>query len=353
MRSNRRACVCLVGVLLLAALGIPQGAGVDVLAGAAAAAAAPAKAGMVTDLTGLSGHGFNDIAWEGFKKAQSSLGVDVTLVESREQADYEVNLKKLASERHNVVVGVGFLLTDAIVKAASEFPGTKFALIDSVPDTIPGNLRCYVFREEEGSFLVGFLAGKMTKTGKVGFVGGMDSPLIRKFEAGFRAGVMTANPKVKVSAAYVGSFTDPAKGKQIADMMYNSGADIVYQAAGESGLGVIDAVKARTDGSYAVGVDMDQDSLAPGKVLTSMVKRVDTACFAAIEDTVRGRFTSGVVSLGIKEGGIGLSEMRYTKSKVPAQVMAELEKYSNALRDGKFKVPTSLDELAKFKAPAF
>ena len=321
-------------------------------ANSASAAKASHKAAMVTDLTGLSGHGFNDIAWEGFKQAKERLGVEITLVESREQSDYELNIRKLASQNCDMTVGVGFLLTDAIVKVAEEFPGSNFALIDAVPDDVPSNLRCYVFREEEGSFLAGYLAAKVSKTSKIGFVGGMDFPLIRKFEAGFRAGAQTANSKVRVVAGYVGSFTDPVKGKQIADMMFNQGADIVYHAAGESGLGAIDAVKTRPEGFYVIGVDMDQDELAPGKVLTSVLKKVDAATFSAIRDAVSGTFEAGVVTLGIKEGGVGLSPMKYTKSKVPAQVLDEVRKYEEALRAGKFLVPETLEDLKGFAAPA-
>lgn len=310
------------------------------------------KAAMVTDLTGLSGHGFNDIAWEGFKQAEKTLGVEISLVESREQSDYELNIRKLASQNYNLTVGVGFLLTDAIVKVAEEFPTSNFALIDAVPDDIPSNLRCYVFREEEGSFLAGYLAAKASKTGKIGFVGGMDFPLIRKFEAGYRAGAQTANPAVKIVAGYVGSFTDPVKGKQIADMMFNQGSDIVYHAAGESGLGAIDAVKTRPDGFYVIGVDMDQDELAPGKVLTSVLKRVDEATFSAIQDSVSGSFDAGVISLGVKEGGVSLSPMKYTKSKISAEILDEVRKYEEALRDDVFRVPETLEELKDFSVPA-
>ena len=309
------------------------------------------KAAMVTDLTGLTGHGFNDIAWQGFVEAKREFGIDIRLVESREQADYIVNLSKLAEEGYDVIVGVGFLLTDAIETVAAKYPNSSFALIDAVTSKVYPNVRCYTFHENESSFLAGYLAGMVTRKKKVSFIGGMDVPLIRKFEAGYRAGVETANRNIRVISAYTGSFTDPVKDKQLAKILFAQGADIVYAAAGECGLGVIDAVKTMPTGYYVIGVDVDEDSLAPGKVLTSAIKRVDIAVLNAIKAKIKGNFKGGFFSLGIKENGVGLSPMKYTKDKIPSWILTNLSRLKKMIVEGKLKVPTTLGEVKTFVPP--
>jgi basic membrane protein A len=208
------------------------------------------------------------------------------------------------------------------------------------------------FREQEGSFLVGALAGAMTKTNVLGFVGGMEIPLIKKFEAGYRAGVMTTNPKAKVLVGYTGNWTDSAKGKELALSQFERGADIVYHASGQCGLGVIEAAKARGKGHFAIGVDSDQDYLAPGFVLTSMIKSVDNAVFEVCKSVQEGTFQPGTRDLGIKENGVGLSPMQYTKHLVPQQVLDKIETLRQMIAEGKLKVPQSEEELKAFQPPA-
>jgi len=314
--------------------------------------AKPFRAVMLTDLGGLSGSeknkGFTDLGWDGFLKAKEELGVEITVVEAREQADYEPNITKVAQAGYDIIIGVGFLLTDAMNKIAPQFPDTKFAIIDSVVDQ--PNVASYVFKEEEGSFLVGAVAGGMTKTGIIGFVGGMEVPLIKKFEVGYIAGAKTVNPDVKVLSAYTGNFSDPGSGKQVSLSMHSKGADIIYAAAGACGLGTIEA--AQQNDFYAIGVDTDQDGVAPGYVLCSMLKHVETATFTAIKEAKEGNFKPGIHVLGLKENGVGISPMTYTKDKVPAELLEKVEKLKEMIIAGEIVVPTTEDELNAFEPPS-
>jgi basic membrane protein A len=323
-------------------------------------AAAKIKAAMLTDVGGLSGSeenkGFNDLGWDGFKKAEKELGVEILLVESREQADYEANIRKLAEQKFDVIVGVGFLLTDAINNMAQQYPDIKFAIIDSVVDQ--PNVASFVFTEEQGSFLVGMLAAYLTSTTGndkinadkiVGFVGGMEGPLIEKFEAGYKAGVMTVDPDVQVLSAYTGSFVDAGKGKEIGISEFNNKADVIYHAAGESGLGVFEAAK--ENNFFAIGVDTDQKNAAPGFVVASMIKRVEVASFTAIKDAVEGTFKGGIHVLSTKEDGIGYTITPDLKDLFSQEIIDKVEAAKKMIIDGTITVPSTLADLEKFQAP--
>jgi basic membrane protein A and related proteins len=209
------------------------------------------------------------------------------------------------------------------------------------------NVRSLVFNEQEGSFLAGYVAGLMTKTNKVGFVGGMDNDLIHKFEAGYFAGAKTANPDVEMLAPkYSGSWDDVVKCKAAANVLFSQGADVVYQAAGRGGLGVIEAAKEQR--KFAIGVDNDQDELAKGNVLTSMVKHVDEAVYQTIKDVRDGKFTAGVKVYDLKGGGVGLSEMKFTKDKVGKENLARLDKVKAQILKGEVKVPATREDLTKY-----
>jgi len=313
--------------------------------------AAPLKIAMVTDLTGLSGSeenkGFNDLAWDGLLQAQEELGAEIILVESREQADYEPNMSKLAEEGYDLIIGVGFLLTDAINAVAERYPDTNFAIIDSVVDQ--PNVASYVFAENEGSFLVGAIAAGMTETGTIGFVGGMEVPLIQKFEAGYIAGAMSINPDVEILSGYTGTFGDPAKGKELALAQYSKDADVIYGPSGACVFGVIEA--AAEEGFFAIGVDNDQDHLAPGNVLTSMLKHVGLASYDAIESVYDGTFAGGLVVLDLAADGVGYSPLTYTRDLIPEELLAEVEVLAAMIRDGSLVVPDTLEALADFTPP--
>jgi len=242
------------------------------------------------------------------------------------------------------VFGVGFLFTDDVLALAREFPNQKFACVDytvTPGDTLPPNLVALKFREEEGSFLVGALSGLLTKTGKVGFVGGMEIPLIRKFQAGFTAGVKAVNPQAKVIVKYAGNtgaaFKDPTKGKELALAEYHAGADIIFHASGSTGLGVFEA--ARELGKLAIGVDSDQYDEAPGVILTSMVKRVDTAVFDTIRDLQAGQWSGGVHEFGLKEAGVTWVYDDRNKALVPDAVKAQVDSLQALIVAGSLKVP--------------
>ncbi len=316
----------------------------------ACAPTAPAKKqmtfAMVTDQNGLGDQGFNDSAWAGLQKAEKDFGVKPKVVESREQSQYVPNLTTLAEEKADLVVGVGFLLTDAVKEVSAKYTNVNFALVDSVVDA--PNVANLLFKEQDGSFLVGAIAGLMTKTNVVGFVGGMEGDLIKKFEVGYIAGVKTTNPNCQVLVTYVGDFVDTAKGQDYANAQYDQNADIIYQAAGQAGLGVINAAKSRN--LYAIGVDMDQNPLAPNNVITSMIKRVDTAVYEAGKMVAEGKFKGGIYSYGIAEGGIDIAPS--SEKTLPKDVLDTALKLKERIKKGEFKVPSNQAELDAFTPPS-
>lgn len=305
------------------------------------------KAAVVTDVGGIGDLSFNAMAWEGLQRASKDMDIEIKFLESKEQADYASNLRRFAEQGYHIVFAVGFLMEDALAEVAPKYPNTKFAIIDgNAPDC--QNAAALKFREEEGSFLAGALAGAMTKTGKIGFIGGMQVPLIAKFECGYRAGAATTRPGIHVITAYTGKWDDPAKGAELALAQFSSGADIIFHASGSCGLGVIEAAKSKGEGFYAIGVDADQDYIAPGRVLTSMMKRVDNAVYATCESVVRGEFKPGTHVFGLKEGGVGLSQMRFTRKNIPPEVLTKIEQLKEMIVEGRLKPPSTPDELRAF-----
>jgi basic membrane protein A len=299
-------------------------------------AAKPLRIAMVTDIGGLGDKSFNDSAYEGLKLCEKKLGAKIMVVESKKMEDYVPNLKSLADQKYDMIWAIGFLMNDALKEVSKQYPDVKFGIIDSVVDN--PNVLSTTFKEEEGSFLVGLVAGKDTKKNIVGFVGGMEFPLIKKFEAGFKAGAKAANPKVQVRSAYAGSFGDPAKGKELANAQFASGADIVYHAAGATGLGVIEAAKERGKGYWAIGVDQDQHHLAPANLKACMVKRVDIGVFNGVKALVDGKFKGGVVALGLKENGV--SVCANTKKTASKAALKLIDKYTKLIIANKYEVPT-------------
>ncbi len=360
---------------------------------AAPAAAAPKekalKVGLVTDVGGRGDQSFNDSAlrglelWGAGKKMEGGaykdaspeelketlqqdlatrgitpMGVTPVVLQSKVAEDYEPNLQLLVDQGVDLAIGVGFMLENAVETVAKRNPDAKFLLIDSPLVSAEGqvytlpNVRSVTFREEQGSFLVGALAGLATKNNKVGFVGGMEVPLIKKFEAGFRAGVATTNPKATVLVNYTGSFDNVAAGKQVGQDLVTKGADIVYHAAGSDGMGVIHAVKeARAAGKqvYVIGVDSDQSHLAPEAMLTSMLKRVDLAVYEALRDLSQGKLQGGDVSLGLKEGGVSYAPVR-VDFPGKAEALQKVEELRGKVVSGELQVPTHPSQLSA--APA-
>jgi len=298
----------------------------------------------VFDVGGRGDKSFNDSAWQGLERAKSELGVQVQTIEMGEGNDREAALRQLANGGAKLVFGVGFLFTDDIRSLAKEFPDVKFACVDytvNPGDSLPPNLVALKFREQEGSYLVGALAALVSRTNKVGFVGGMEIPLIKKFEAGYRAGVAAVRPRTPVLVKYAGTtgnaFKDPTKGKELALAEYHDGADVIFHASGSTGLGVFEA--ARELDKLAIGVDSDQNDEAPGHVLTSMVKRVDTAVFETVSEVKDGRWTGGVREFGLKEHGVTWVYDDRNKALVPAAAKATVDSLEAQIVAGGIAVP--------------
>lgn len=335
------------------------------------------KVVMVTDVGGLGDKSFNDGAWEGILKAEKELpNIEKDILVSKEQTDYIPNLTRAAKEG-DVVIGVGFMMGDALYNLATQYPDVFFIGIDIDPSpdqVIPKNLALYSFSEQEAGFLGGYVAASVTKSGIIGFVGGQDLPPVRRYEIGYRAGVEAYNQlhdaNVKVIVGYTGTFEEPAKGKQMTLSQYGSGADIVFACAGATGNGVIDAAKETGmsfynlpanapleqvidkyfemgKGYFAIGVDVDQDYMAPGYVLLSITKKIDIATFEGISNAQSPRyFQSGHKLMGIADDGVGISQMKYTKGLVSNEILAELAYLQKLAKEGKINIPSTEAELS-------
>lgn len=318
-------------------------------AGGDSAAARDFQVGLVFDVGGRGDKSFNDAAYAGLERAMKELGLgedDVEYIEPGEGGDRESALRQLAAGPYDLIFGVGFLFSDDILAVARDFPQKKFACVDmNVPasGTLPSNVVALTFKEEEGSYLVGALAGLLTKSDRVGFVGGMQIPLIRKFEAGYVAGVQKVNPDARVDIKYAGvdgnAFKNPTKGKELALAIYGAGADIIYHASGSTGLGVFQAAEER--GQLAIGVDSDQYTSMPGRVLTSMVKRVDVAVFNTIRDAMNGQFPGGTIHVyDLKEGGVDYVYDENNRALIPDEVRQKVEALRAEIVSGTIRVPT-------------
>ena len=307
--------------------------------------------GVVFDLGGRGDKSFNDGAYLGAERAEKELGVRVRFIEPGEGSDRESGLRLLAAEGMDLVIGVGFIFTDDLTQLAKEYPKTDFAGVDysvatdSTGKVIPPplNLAALKFREEQGSFLVGALAALVGKSKKVGFVGGMDFPLIQKFEMGYKAGVKAVCPDCQVISQYAGvtpeAFRNPGKGKELALSQYQQGVNVIFHASGSTGLGVFEA--ARQTSKLAIGVDADQYNEAPGYVLTSMVKGVDNAVFDAIRRVKENRFRGGVYEYGLAEGGVGYVYDANNATLIPDSVRTRLEQLKQQIIEGKIVVPST------------
>lgn len=310
--------------------------------------------GVVFDVGGRGDKSFNDGAYAGAQRAIAELGARVRFIEPGEGTDREAGIRLLAAEGMDLVIGVGFIFSDDLTQLAQEYPGVLFAGIDYAPPVDsagrpippPDNLAGLRFREEEGSFLVGALAALVSSSGKLGFIGGMDFPLIHKFEAGYRAGVQSVCPKCQVVTQYAGvtpeAFRNPGRGQELALSQYQSGVDVIFHASGSTGLGVFEAARRR--GRLAIGVDSDQQAEAPGFILTSMVKRVDEAVYGAIQRVRDGTFQGGIVQLGLREQGVDYVYDEHNRALIPDSIRARLEALREEIVSGRISVPSTRPE---------
>jgi basic membrane protein A and related proteins len=298
------------------------------------------RVGMVFDIGGKGDRSFNDSAYRGLVKARDDFGVTIVEFEPGQDSDREQGLRKLAQRGFDLIIGVGFLFTEAIRKVAQDYPDTHFALVDG---SIAGedNVASLLFREEEGSFLVGALAALKSTSGVIGFVGGMQVDLIRRFEAGYRAGAQAVRSGIKVIVNYAGmtptAFADPVKGKELTLSQIRAGADVIFHAAGTTGNGVIEA--AREKGVYAIGVDSNQNHMAPGTMLTSMEKRVDRAVYETIRQLKDDAFKGGVHEFGLDSGGVTYSLDEYNAELLPVSLRAVADSLAAEIIAGRISVP--------------
>jgi basic membrane protein A len=304
------------------------------------------RVAMVSDLGGLGDRSFNDSAYRGLRAAKREFGDEIAVLQSTSRTQYKTNLHDLAGAGYDEIIAIGFLMQQDITDAAKIYPKKHFAIVDAVVDA--PNVASVTFREEQGSFLAGAAAAMASKTHRLAFIGGVDIPLLRKFEVGFTAGAREIDPQVKVDVRYVGSFDDEAAGKRLSAALYDGGDDVIFMAAGRANIGAIETVKARS-GKFVIGVDSDQDALAPGKVLTSMLKHVDQAVIELARKVTKTSAPTGSVVLGLKEGGVGLTDFRYTRSTMTPARRARLSAISAAIVAGTIVPPTTRDELAAFR----
>lgn len=306
------------------------------------------RVGVVFDMGGRGDKSFNDGAYLGAERAARELGAEVRFIEPGDGSDREAGLRLLAAEGMDIVIGVGFIFTDDLLVLAKDYPDVRFAGVDfavRVDDRgevvpLPENLVALKFREEEGSFLVGALAVLVGGSKTIGFVGGMDIPLIHKFESGYRQGMLAVCSDCTLIAQYAGAtpeaFRNPSKGKELALSQYQSGVNVIFHAAGATGLGVFEA--ARATGKLGIGVDADQYAEAPGYVLTSMTKGVDAAVFDAIARVHDGTFRGGISSFGLAEGGVDYIDDEHNRALIPDAARERVEALKKQIIDGQIVV---------------
>lgn len=297
--------------------------------------------GMITDVAGVNDQSFNQSAWEGLKKAEKELGVKVKYLESKQDSDYAANIETLSDEGVDLILGVGMKLAPAIEEGSKLYPEQKFALVDETYPKVPENVKAIQFNSQESAYLSGLVAGKMTKTNNIGFIGGMQLPVIEAYQYGYMAGAKAVNPNLEVQVQYANSFTDQAKGKAIANQMYSKGADIIFTAGGDVGTGAIEAAKEQ--GKFAIGVDRDQSSLALDNVLTSAIKRVDVGVFDTVKELVDGKFQGGTTAIyGLKEGAVGIPDT--TKNLVSKDIIDYVNTQADKFEKGELKAPKNEKE---------
>ena len=272
------------------------------------AAAQDTRVGIVLSTGGLGDLSFNDAAYRGLQRAEEELGISFDYIEPADPSEDQTALRRFASRGYDLVIGVGFQMSDSLRTVAGEYPDTKFAHVDQFFEDIPENIVSLNFAEWEGSFLAGALAALTSETGNVGFVGGVDFALIHRFEGGFYQGARYINPDIEIQSRYADDFGDPARGREIALGMIDDGADVIYHAAGGTGSGVFQA--AEEEDIYAIGVDSNQNYVQPGHVIASMLKKVDNAVYDTVQSVVNDNYQGGNnLYFTLEDGGVDLTSL--------------------------------------------
>ena len=296
------------------------------------------KVGLITDVGGVNDGSFNQSSWEGLERAGEELGVTVNYLESATDADYKPNIETFIDEDYDLIISVGYMLADATREAAEANPDTKFAIIDDSSIDLP-NVTSLMFKAEQASYLVGYVAGLTTKTNNIGFVVGMTNETMNQFGYGYCAGAIDANPDITVQQFNANSFADSATGKTMANTAITNGADIVFQAAGATGLGVIEACQEA--GVYAIGVDSDQSSIAPKTVLTSAMKRVDNAVYDAVQELIDDKLEGGVQTFDLAAGGVDIAP---SQDLISDDVIKAVDEVKEKIISGDVVIPDNKDD---------
>ena len=302
------------------------------------------KIGMISDTGGVNDESFNQSTWEGLQQAQEKYGKDkvqVKYVESSQEADYTPNIETFVEEDLDLIIGVGYKIAGAIEEAAKNYPEKEFAIVDHAYEKQPENVTSLVYEDNTSSYLAGLIAGKMTETNKVAFISGMESVVLNRFQYGYMAGVKAANPDCEVVVRCANSFNYAALGKSIANQMHKDGIDVIFTAAGAVGTGAIEAAK--ENGKMAIGVDTDQNALAPDNVITSAVKNVDVSVIDLIGQMIDGNYKGGqVITNTLASGGVGIAKT--TDKNVPADILKYVEEQAELVKSGEIKVPQNEKE---------
>jgi basic membrane protein A len=340
--SDVRWTVVLVAAAVLATFVPPRGA--PAVASAGGGPHARTRVGLVFDVGGRGDKSFNDAAYAGLMRARDELGVFTELLEPASSEDREGAMRLFAARGFDLVIGVGFIFSSDVDRVARDFPAVRFACVDYAPPPagMPPNVAGLVFHEEEGSYLVGAVAALLSRTGHVGFIGGMEMPLLRKFAAGYEAGAHAVRPTCTVHVAYAGTtpeaFKDPARGKALGIAQIAAGVDVLYHGAGATGHGVFEA--AHDAGRFAIGVDSDQYSEMPDAIVTSMVKRGDVSVFETIRAVAEGQFEGGMHVFGVRDGAIDYVHEGPHAAKLPREVIDRVERLRADIVAGRVQVPT-------------
>jgi basic membrane protein A len=308
------------------------------------------RVGIVFDIGGKDDRSFNAAAYEGVRRAERELGIVLRDVEPGNPTSIEPALRAFAERKFDLVIGIGFAQAPILEQVAKDFPGARFAIVDGVSQQ--PNVASLVFREHEGSFLVGMIAARASKTGTLGFVGGMDIPLIHRFRVGYEEGARAVNPQVRVIPNFVGvtdsAWNNPGKGKELALAQIGKGADVIFTAAGNSGLGAFDAVEQAGKGAtgranrFVIGVDSNQNMVKPGFVLTSMVKRVDNAVYDIVNNVKNGQFKGGIHAFGLDKDGVAFSLDEHNRPLITPEVLQEVEAARQRIIKGEIKVTDAM-----------
>lgn len=297
------------------------------------------RVGLVLDKGGKDDKSFNSAAYMGATKAQKDLGIELKYVEATDNNAIENLHRAFAKKDVDLIIGVGFAQVDAVKKIAPQFPEKKFVIIDG--EITAANVKSLLFEEQEGSFLVGALAAMKSGSSKVGFIGGMDIPLIRRFEMGYEAGIKKIKPDAKLTSNFIGvtgeAWNNPAKAKELALAQFNAGIDVIFVAAGASGSGVFDAAEEKK--KLAIGVDSNQNWMKPGYVLTSMLKRVDVGVYDTIKEVQDGQFHPGIIRYGLKSKGVDYALDENNQKLISVEQKTQLEKLKDQIIAGKVQVP--------------